>query len=104
YLQPTTAGSYVFQLDADDKARVFLDTGSGLVQIVEHNWDSAGTVGTFKQSAPIVLAIPGTPAARYRMRVEHVETTGDARCRLQWSINGGTFANIPQANQFTHTL
>ena len=39
YLQPTTAGAYQFQLDADDKARVLLDTGSGLVQILEHDWD-----------------------------------------------------------------
>jgi hypothetical protein len=105
YLQPTTAGTYIFQLDADDKARVLLDTGGGLVQIVEHNWTTPGSdvVGTFKQSAPIVLAVPGSPAARYRIRVEYVETTGDARCRLQWNVNGGTFVNIPQANQFTHT-
>ncbi len=104
YLQPTTAGSYVFQLDADDKARVLLDTGGGLVQILEHGWDSAATIGTFKQSAPIVLAVPGSPAARYHIRVEHVETTGDARCRLQWNVNGGAFANIPQADQFPHTF
>lgn len=103
YLQPTTAGTYTFQLDADDKARVLLDTGSGLVQILEHGWDGPATVGTFKQSAPITLAVPASPAQRYHLRVEHVETTGDARCRLQWKLNSGAFANIPQANQFTHT-
>ena len=105
YLQPTTAGNYIFQLDADDKARVLLDTGSGLTQIVEHNWVSPGSdpVGTFKQSASIPLVVPATPAQRYHIRVEHVETTGDARCRLQWNVNGGSFGNIPQANQFTHT-
>ncbi len=105
YLQPTTAGAYTFQLDADDKARVLLDTGSGLTQIVEHNWTTPGSdsVGTFKQSAPITLAVPATPAQRYKIRVEHVETTGDARCRLQWKLGSGSFANIPQANQYTHT-
>ncbi len=106
YLNPTTAGSYTFQLDADDKAQVLLDTGSGLVQIVEHNWNTPGTdaVGTFKLSAPITLAIPATPAQRYRMVVQHVETTGDARCRLQWKTPGTTtFVNIPQVNQYTHT-
>ncbi len=104
YLQPTTAGNYIFQLDADDKARVLLDTGAGLVQILEHGWDGPATIGTFKQSAPIALSVPGSPSARYHIRVEHVETTGNARCRLQWSANGGTtFANIAQANQFTHT-
>ncbi|OYW30285.1 MAG: hypothetical protein B7Z47_03775, partial [Chthoniobacter sp. 12-60-6] len=48
YLHPTTAGSYTFQLDADDKAEVLLDTGAGLVQIVEHNWITPGAdaVGT----------------------------------------------------------
>ncbi len=105
YLQPSTAGNYVFQLDADTRARVLLDTGSGLIPVVEHNWTNPGAdaVGTFKQSTPIALVVPATPAQRYRMRVEYVETTGDARCRLQWSVNGGTFSNIPQANQFTHT-
>ncbi|MBX7209729.1 MAG: DUF1800 family protein [Verrucomicrobiaceae bacterium] len=178
FLNPTTAGSYVFQLDADDKARVLVDLDlSGTFDlpqelVVEHNWNVPGSdpVGTFKQgfslagaattaNSPVIsvpsttglavgmavsgtglptgefitaigsgqitvttgtnvtaqasttliftpvitLAVPGTPAQRYKMRVEHVETTGDARCRLQWSVNGGTFANIPQANQFTHT-
>lgn len=109
YLQPTTAGNYVFQLDADNKARMLIDFNSDGdfadlgEQIVEHGWDSAATVGTFKQSASIALTIPATPAQRLKMRVEHVETTGDARCRLQWSLNGGAFSNIPQANQFTHT-
>lgn len=106
YLQPSTAGKYVFQLDADDKAEVLLDTGSGLTQIVEHNWNSPGSdaVGTFKQSNQITLAVPASPAERYHMVVHHVETTGDARCRLQWLVPGTTsFANIPQASMYTHT-
>ncbi len=124
YLHPTTAGNYRFQLDADDKARVLIDLNLNGVfdlpgeQVVEHGWDTAATVspedgtaddevvGTFKATpsgSPYVLAIPAGPAQRYKMRVEHVETTGDARCRLQWNLNGGTFVNIPQANQFTHT-
>ena len=36
------------------------------------------------------------------MRVELVETTGDARCRLQWRRGTGSYANVPQANLFTH--
>lgn len=107
YLHPATAGSYRFQLDADDKARVLLDLndGNGLQEILEHGWDATpDTVGTFKISGSFNLSVPANAAARYRMRVEHVETTGDARCRLQWSRDGGTFANIAQAEQFTHTL
>ncbi|HET6409423.1 MAG TPA: DUF1800 family protein, partial [Chthoniobacteraceae bacterium] len=105
YLHPTTAGAYMFQLDADDKARVLLDLndGNGLQQILEHGWDGPATVGTFKQSAAYNLTVPATPASRYRIRVEHVETTGDARCRLQWRLGAGAYANIPQTNTFTHT-
>jgi uncharacterized protein (DUF1800 family) len=105
YLHPTTAGAYTFQLDADDKARVLLDLndGNGLQQILEHGWDTVATVGTFKQSSAYTLAVPATPADRYRIRVEHGETTGSARCRLQWRLGTGTFANIPQANTYTHT-
>jgi uncharacterized protein (DUF1800 family) len=95
YLSPSVAGTYNFQLDALDKARVFLDTGSGLVQILENGWDTTAT-GAFKQtSSPVTLAVPGTPAARYHFRVEYVHTTGYAKCKLQWSINGGSYVNIP---------
>ncbi|MCX6855788.1 MAG: PA14 domain-containing protein, partial [Verrucomicrobia bacterium] len=60
-------------------------------------------IGTMKVSAAVALAVPGTPAARYKMRVEHVETADNARCRLQWRLGTAGFANIAQANQFTHT-
>jgi len=121
YLHPTTTGNHRLQLDADDKARVLLDlNGNGVFdlpgeQIVEHGWDTAATaspedgvaddetIGTFKISANHALTIPASAAQRYKMRVEMVETTGEARCRLQWSINNGTFANIPSGNMFTHT-
>lgn len=105
YLHPTTAGNYQFQLDADDKARVLLDLndGNGLQQILEHGWDTAATVGTFKASTAYALAVPAAPANRYKIRVEQVETTGSARCRLQWRLGTGTYVNIPQANTYTHT-
>lgn len=120
YLNPTSAAEanplygYIFQLDADDKARVFLDLnrdgtfGAG-EQILEFNWDTAATPGTFKQSAVYPLAVPTTPTGatgRYKIRVEMVETTGNARCMLQWkgtSNPANVFANISQSNQFTHT-
>ena len=112
YLNPTAAGNYQFQLDADDKARVLLDVDlNGTFdlpgeEIVEHGWDGATTpetIGTFKQSAAIALAVPASAAQRYKIRVEHVESTGDARCRLQWREGSSGFVNIPQANVFTHT-
>ncbi len=112
YLHPTTAGSYRFQLDADDKARVLVDldnNGSFDLpgeQILEHGWDGATTpetVGTFKVSTSYSLNVPAAALNRYKMRVEMVETTGEARCRLQWSLNGAGFVNIPQGNVYTHT-
>lgn len=121
FLSPATAGSYRFQLDADDRARVLLDLNNNGSfdlpgeQIVEHGWDSLSTVssedgvpddevlGVFKISATYSLAVPSSSSQRLRMRVEHVETTGESRCRLQWSRDGGTFGNIAQAEQFTHT-
>jgi uncharacterized protein (DUF1800 family) len=100
WLSPATAGNYVFRLDADDKARILIDTGSGFQQILENGWDTLAT-NTYKSSAPITLAIPASPANRYPIRVEFVETTGTAKCKLQWQINGGTFVKIPSANIFT---
>lgn len=110
YLHPTTASTsgYRFQLDADDKARVLIDLNRNGTfdlpeeQVIEHGWDSAATVGTFKISGSHLLAVPANASERYKIRVEQVETTGEARCRLQWSVNGGTFANIPQSAVYAH--
>jgi uncharacterized protein (DUF1800 family) len=100
YLAPTTAGDYNFQLDADDRARVLLDTGGGLTQILQNGWDDAAA-GGFKQSANIPLNVPASETQRYRIRVEFVETTGNARCRIQWRRGTANFGNISSANVFT---
>ncbi len=109
YLAPGSAGSYRFQLDADDKARVLLDLNRNGTfelpseQVVEHGWDTPGTVGTFIQSGAVTLAVPANAAQRYKIRVEHVETTGEARCRLQWLTPGSnSYGNIPTTNVFAH--
>ena len=109
FLNPTTAGNYQFQLDADEKARVLIDlTGDGDFadageQVVEHGWEgTAETVGVFKQSAAVALVVPTSPASRYRMRVEFAENTGDARCRLQWRLGTATYGNISSSNVFSH--
>lgn len=99
FLMPTTAGNYVFRLDADDKARISIDLndGAGFQQILENGWDSPAT-GAYKLSAAIAL---GGPENRYPIRIEFVETTGAAKCRFQWQPPGGAFAIIPSANVFT---
>ncbi len=101
WLSPSAAGDYVFRLDADDKARVLIDTGGGLQQILENGWDSSAS-GDYKTSSAVTLVIPASAAARYPIRVEFVETTGNAKCKLQWSRNGGSFSNIPSTNVFTN--
>ncbi len=101
WLSPSSAGSYLFRLDADDKARVLIDTGSGLQQILENGWDTVAT-GTYKQSTAISLVIPPSAAARYPIRVEYAETTGNAKCKLQWQVNGATSVNIPSTNVFAN--
>lgn len=112
YLNPAAAGNYQFQLDADDKARVLLDLNRNGTfdlpgeEILEHGWDGATTpetIGTFKVSSAYALAVPANASERYKMRVEHMETTGEARCRLQWNRDGGSFGNISQSDQYTHT-
>ncbi len=107
YLSPTTA-SYIFQLDADDKARVLLDLNNDGdfsdpgEQILENGWVTTAT-GTFKQSAAIPLTLPAAAANRYKISVEFVETTGSAKCSLQWKLSTATtFANIPSTNVFTN--
>ena len=103
YLHPTTAGAYQFQLDADDKARVFLDLndGNGLVQIVEHGWDTPATVGTFKQSTAY-NPWSATPANRYKIRIEHVETIGAHVAACSGGRAPG-LCNIPRRTFLTHT-
>ena len=98
YLSPAVAGNYFFRLDADDKARLLIDygTGSGFQQILENGWNSAAT-GSDKISAAIALVPPPTPGQRYPIRLEFVETTGSAKCKIQWRTAGGTFSKISDA-------
>lgn len=101
YLAPASTGNYNFQLDADDKARVILyqpGATEGTV-ILENGWDTPAT-GGFKQSDNIPMTAPASPAGRYRIVVEFVETTGAAKCKLQWRLGTAAFANIPTANTF----
>lgn len=102
WLHPASPGSYRFRLDADDKARVLLDTGAGLQVITQHGWDSPGTAGAFVESVPITLNAPASPLQRYRLRVEMVETSGDARCRVQWQRGDAAYTDIPGREVFTH--
>ena len=99
FLSPTVAGNYIFRLDADDRARLLIDygTGNGFQQILENGWTSAAT-GGYKTSAPIALVAPATPDKRYPIRLEFVETTGSAKCKIQWQMAGGLFTEVSGAS------
>lgn len=96
YITPSgtvgTINTIVFQLDALSKGQVLLDTGSGLVQILENGWNTTAT-GAFKQSASVQL----TSGTRYHIQVQNA-STGYAKCKFQWSVNSAAFVNIPTAN------
>ena len=95
FLSPAATGNYFFRLDADDKARLLIDygTGNGFQPILENGWTSAAT-GSYKTSAAIALVAPPTPDKRYPIRLEFVETTGSAKCKIQWRLAGATFTAI----------
>jgi len=97
YLAPTTAGSYIFQLDADDKARVLLDldrngTFEAGEQILEHGWDGAATPGNGRN----LQAERGPDFSRY----PHLQASA-TRCGWSKSTRLATPAaacsGIPQA-------
>ncbi len=103
WLSPPTTGNYTFQLDANDKAVVYIDftgTGNSYTQILENGWDTAAT-GGFKQSSAYALNGPASAGSRYPIRVEFVDTTDSGKCKFQWKPGSGAFANVPQANVFT---
>jgi len=104
YLAPTSTTNHVFQLDADEKARVSLNLndGNGLQQILENGWDTPAT-GAYKQSATFTLTAPVAPANRYHIRIEYAEITGSAKCKFQWKVNTANFANIPPASFWKDT-
>ncbi len=100
FLSPTTAGSYTFRLDADDKAKVSIDLndGGGFRTLVQNGWDDPAT-GTYKLSEPVTLE--AAPVTRYPVKVEFVETTGLAKLKFHWQLGTGTFALVPSTQVFT---
>ncbi|MFT4285139.1 MAG: PA14 domain-containing protein, partial [Protaetiibacter sp.] len=76
-----TAGSYQFRLAFDNGGSLFLND---VLQVT-----NTGT----PINSPIITGI--TAGERRRIRVDYYELTGNASLQLQWSVNGGTFVNIP---------
>jgi len=103
YVQPTsaTAGTYAFDLQADDGARVFLDLDqSGTFEAGETILD-AWTANS-ATAVPLVSSNYSlTAGQRYRMRVEFYDAAEAALLKLRWRLPGATtFAAIPAVNLF----
>jgi len=83
-----TAGSYQFRTTLDDGGRLYL----GEELLIN---DMAGDAVASTLVSPVIPSV--SAGERRRVRLEFFERTGSAAVTLQWSINGGAWANIPDS-------
>jgi uncharacterized protein (DUF1800 family) len=87
-LMIATNGNYTFDLQADDGARLYLDS-----QLIIDNWPAPDTNQV--QSAPVSLLA----GSNYPIRVEFYETTNNAMVKLRWKQPNSTiFTSIATNN------
>ncbi|MBI5395257.1 MAG: DUF1800 family protein [Verrucomicrobia bacterium] len=87
-LMIATNGDYSFDLQADDGARLYLDS-----QLIIDNWPAPNTNQV--QSLPQTLLA----GSNYPLRVEFYETTNNAMVRLRWKQpNAANFTSIATNN------
>ncbi|HVM28505.1 MAG TPA: PA14 domain-containing protein [Mycobacteriales bacterium] len=79
------AGTYTFTLDADDRARLWIDN-----KLVVDHWPDGAWNGA--KSATFHNAVAG---ALLPIRIEHNDTGGGARLRLSWTPPGQSSATVP---------
>jgi YD repeat-containing protein len=81
------AGTYGFQILADDGVRLAIDD-----DVVIDNWyDASGW-------SPQVSSLNATPGSRHRIRVDYYDATGPASLHLYWAPPGGSSSVVPGAN------
>ncbi len=89
-LVAATSGSYQFDLQADDGARLYVSN-----QLVLDAWTAGSATAAPTQSVALVLSA-GT---NYPIRVEYYEATNSAMIHLRWKTpSGSSFVTIPAAN------
>ena len=95
-LVPTTNGTYTFDLQADDGARLYLTN-----QVIIDAWAAGSSTTNPLQSPPVTL-IAGS---NYPVRVEYYELTNSAMIHLRWQTPvSSSFVSIPSANVLHPTL
>ncbi|WP_165372191.1 DUF6443 domain-containing protein [Emticicia agri] len=82
---PPVSGDYIFHVYADNSAKVYLNTGSGLQRIV---WvqDQPNAHDTPVPSASIHL----DAGTSYQFEVHHKQGISASFIKIEWQLNGGT--------------
>ncbi len=92
-LEPRYSETYTFYVTADDGARLWVN-------------DRPVAVRTFSATNTSVLAgqIVLTAGQRVNLRLEFIETTGNARARLEWASPSQAREVIPQSQLYPTTI
>lgn len=85
-LTPPATGKYVFGLNSDDGARLFVDD-----QPVIDHWEDGDGVDSYTGSVDLVAGKP------CKVRLEYYQDEGDASVRLSWLKPGESSPGIQQA-------
>ena len=92
-LEPRYSETYTFYVTADDGARLWVN-------------DRPVAVRTFSSAASAVLAgqIALTAGEHVNVRVEFIETTGNARVRFEWASASQAREVVPQSQLYPTTI
>jgi uncharacterized protein (DUF1800 family) len=97
FLNPTTTGTYTFDVQAFDGARVYVNN-----TLIIDAWSPGSSSYTPMTSAALAPAgIALTAGTRVAIRVEYYHLNGTtASINLRWKVGAGSFTSIPSANTF----
>ena len=95
YYSPPSTGSWVFDVQASDGARVYLDINlNGTFDLTDKIIDAWTPVDTAAVTPAASGANSLTLGQKYKMRVEYSEGTGTALVKLRAKVDAGAFAAI----------
>lgn len=86
-VQPRYSGNYTFYFSSDNNRRVWINN-----QLIIDKWVS----GTSTYSGTIVL----TAGQKYDIKVEYLENTGGANCKLEWASALQAREVVPQSQLY----
>ncbi|MGW8265387.1 MAG: alpha-L-fucosidase [Longimicrobiales bacterium] len=105
FLEPTLSGDYIFEAEADDFVRVWVD---GRLVVDEWGEEGGGDPGPLlpatanpRDAHPSPLSIHLEAGSRYPIRAEYREVDVNASVRLFWSREGVPREIVPATSFFT---